>query len=182
MSNVPSVRESDKSMPYFPLANLTQDGRSDGKEATATCFCGAVQLLFPIDGPGFLKSFVCHCTDCRKITASMFASNFSIADSYLTHVRGEDNLTQFGQSHTIGRQGNLMTNYFCKTCGSLMYRRGSGYAGMYICRLGTVDDFNLVEQSLRPTIEQFMKDRVEWLGAPFGEMKHSEGLFMPDDQ
>lgn len=30
----------------FPRANLTEDGWSTEDEATATCFCGAVQLVF----------------------------------------------------------------------------------------------------------------------------------------
>jgi hypothetical protein len=37
---------SDKSKPYIPLASLAHDGYSREDEATATCFCGAVQLAF----------------------------------------------------------------------------------------------------------------------------------------
>jgi hypothetical protein len=37
---------ADKSKPYVPLSSLAADrGYKDG-EATATCFCGAVQLAF----------------------------------------------------------------------------------------------------------------------------------------
>lgn len=36
----------DKSKPYFPLAGGATDGYSNEHEATATCFCGAVQLAF----------------------------------------------------------------------------------------------------------------------------------------
>lgn len=36
----------DKSKPYFPLAGSANDGWSKEGEATATCFCGAVQLAF----------------------------------------------------------------------------------------------------------------------------------------
>lgn len=36
----------DKSKPYFPLAGQADDGWSTEDEATATCFCGAVQLAF----------------------------------------------------------------------------------------------------------------------------------------
>src|SRR5271156_5901319 len=107
---------ADKSKPYIPLAGGASDGWSKDDSATATCFCGAVQLAFPTEGPGLLGSFVCHCTDCRKITASMFASNFVVLDAHLTHVRGRDNLTSFGQSKTIA-SGNRMTNFFCSTCG-----------------------------------------------------------------
>ena len=37
---------TDKSKPYFPLAGLANDGWSTEDEATATCYCGAVQLAF----------------------------------------------------------------------------------------------------------------------------------------
>lgn len=36
----------DKSKPYFPLAGLANDGWSKDGEASATCFCGTVQLAF----------------------------------------------------------------------------------------------------------------------------------------
>lgn len=35
---------ADKSKPYIPLTGLAKDGWSTETEATATCFCGAVQL------------------------------------------------------------------------------------------------------------------------------------------
>ncbi|KAJ9618112.1 hypothetical protein H2203_009293 [Taxawa tesnikishii (nom. ined.)] len=151
---------ADKIKPYLPLAGLAADGWSTEDEATATCFCGTVQL--PTHGDGLINTFVCNCTDCRKITASMFATNFTVADTHLRHVRGRENLKAFGQSRTISR-GNLMTNYFCMTCGTLMYRVGSAFPGQSILRVGTVDDFNLHETSLRPRVEQFTKDRVCWL-------------------
>jgi hypothetical protein len=163
--------------PYVPLG-------STSNEATATCYCGAVQLAFvslrllhpsahqiphgaapltqPIRGPGFSGAFVCHCADCRKITASVFASNFTVNDTHLKHLRGRDNLKTFGQSHTIA-SGGMMTNYFCRTCGTLMYRIGARFPGLSILRLGTVDDPSLVEAELRPTRELFVKDRAGWL-------------------
>jgi len=153
---------TDKSKPYFPLAGRASDGWTKEDSATATCYCGAVQLAFPTQGPGLLNTFVCHCTDCRKITASMFASNFTVADTHLVHLRGRDNLTTYGQSHTIA-SGQLMTNYFCSACGTLMYRVGT--PGRSILRIGTVDDFHLHETKLKPRSEIFAKDRVGWLCA-----------------
>ena len=156
---------TDKSKPYIPVAGCADDGWSKEDSATATCYCGAVQLAFPTQGPGLLSTFVCHCTDCRKITASMFSSAFSVRDTHLTHVRGRDNLTAYGQSHTIA-SGNQMTNYFCSTCGTLMYRVGS--PGAKLLRIGTVDDFHLHETKLRPQREIWTKDRVGWLSAVEG--------------
>jgi hypothetical protein len=37
---------TDKTKPHFPLAGLASDGWSTEDEATATCYCGAVQLAF----------------------------------------------------------------------------------------------------------------------------------------
>ena len=158
---------ADKSEPYFPLAGGADDGWSKEDSATATCFCGAVQLAFPTQGPGLVSTFVCHCADCRKITASMFASNFTVADTHLTHLRGRDNLTAYGQSRTIA-SGKLMTNYFCSTCGTLMYRVGEAFPGRSILRIGTVDDFHLHETKLKPRRELFVKDRVGWVSAVEG--------------
>lgn len=128
----------------------------------------------PTQGPGLVETFVCNCTDCRKITASMFASNFTIDDTYLKHLRGRDNLASFGQSHTIA-SGHKMTNYFCRTCGTLMYRVGAQFPGKSILRIGTVDDFNLHETKLRPQREQFVQDRVAWLSGVEGVEKY-EGM------
>ncbi|KAK9319252.1 Mss4-like protein [Lipomyces orientalis] len=165
---------ADKSKPpYIPLAGCARDGWSKEDEATATCFCGAVQLAFPTQGPGLVDTFICNCTDCRKITASMFASNFTVADTHLKHLRGRDNLKTFSQSRTIA-SGNTMTNYFCSTCGTLMYRVGSAFPRMSILRIGTVDDFDLHETKLRPRVEQFTKDRVGWLYGVEG-VKQVEG-------
>ncbi|QKX55581.1 uncharacterized protein TRUGW13939_02675 [Talaromyces rugulosus] len=164
-----------KTEPYFPLAGYSQDGWSKDGRATATCFCGAVQLSFPTEKPGLVDTFICNCTDCRKLTASMFASNFTIDDNYLIHERGQENLTTYGQSKTIGT-GNTMTNYFCSTCGSLMYRRGTGFPGKSILRIGTVDDFNLHETKLKPRIEQYVKDRVAWFHGGEG-VKQVQGYY-----
>ncbi|KAJ7132301.1 Mss4-like protein [Mycena epipterygia] len=153
---------AEKSKPYIPLAGLANDGWSKENEATATCFCGTVQLAFPTQGPGLVNTFLCNCTDCRKITASMFATNFTIADTHLKHLRGRENLKVFSQKETIG-SGYTMTNHFCSTCGTLMYRVGAAFPGMSILRVGTVDDFHLHETKLKPRVEQFTKDRVAWL-------------------
>jgi len=44
-----------------------------------------------------------------------------------------------------------------------MYRVGARFPGMSILRIGTVDDFNLMETKLKPTAEQYVENRVAWL-------------------
>ncbi|KAI1278320.1 Mss4-like protein [Xylaria sp. FL0933] len=152
---------ADKTKPYIPHNSLQQDGWSKDTEATATCFCGTVQLALPTEAPGLVDVFVCNCSDCRKITASMFASNIIVKDEYLKHLRGRENLKSWSQSTTIG-SGKGMTNWFCNTCGTLLYRTSEKNPNFSILRLGTVDDFNLAETKLRPKTEQFVEDRVNW--------------------
>ncbi|OQE31043.1 hypothetical protein PENFLA_c002G09683 [Penicillium flavigenum] len=164
---------ADKVKPYIPLAGCADDGWTKEDQATATCYCGGVQLAFPTQGPGLVDTFICHCTDCRKITASMFATNFIIADTYLKHIRGKETLTAFKQSKTIA-SGKAMTNCFCSTCGSLMYRISEAFPGHSILRTGTVDDFNLHETKLKPRTEMYTKDRVGWLCGASG-VKQVEG-------
>ena len=84
------------------------------------------------------------------------------------HIRGQDRLTSYSTSETI-RSGNTMTSSFCSVCGTLMYRRSSGFPGLSFCRIGTVDDLELHESKLRPQAEQFVESRLGWL-------EHIEGV------
>ncbi|GLA26427.1 hypothetical protein AnigIFM63326_003583 [Aspergillus niger] len=154
--------KSDNTNSNFPLAGSASDGWSTEEETTATYYCGAVQLAFPAQAPGLVDTFICNCTDYHKITASMFATNFVIKDTYLKHLRGKEMLTIYCQPKTT-ITGKAMTNFFCSVCGSLMYRTSEVFPGHHILRTGTVDDFSLHEMKLRPRVEIFTKDRPSWL-------------------
>jgi hypothetical protein len=114
-----------------------------------------------------------------QITASMFASNFTVVDSSRAHLKGQDVLTAFGQNDTIGT-GQTMTNYFCSGCGTLMYRVSTSIPGQSILRIGTVDDYNLHDTKLKPRREQFVKDRVNWFIGGGGGVKQQYGNPMKD--
>ena len=121
-----------------------------------------------------VNTFVCHCSDCRKVTASTFASNFTIKETHLKWIRGRDNTKEFTQSKTI-RSHNDMTNVFCVTCGGLMWRYSSGTPGLLFMRIGSVDDFSLHETKLRPQVEQFIETRVAWL-KPIEDVPQTRGM------
>ncbi|WVR08778.1 hypothetical protein IAU60_005836 [Kwoniella sp. DSM 27419] len=156
------MASSDRDESKFPIQGLTRDYWSNETEATATCFCGAVQMVVPLTAPGLVNTFVCHCSDCRKVSASMFATNFTTLDTHTRFTRGEDNLTVFGQSTTT-TTGNTMSNSFCKTCGTLMFRAGSGAPGTRFMRGGMIDDHTIHGTLLRPEVEIFSEHRVSWL-------------------
>jgi len=105
----------------------------------------------------------------------MYASNFTVADTHLKHLRGKENLKTYSQDKTP-ISGKHMTNYFCSTCGTLMYRVGNAYPGTSFLRIGTVDDFSLMETKLKPQIEQFLKYRTSWVNGLEGVVKF-DGMF-----
>jgi hypothetical protein len=105
----------------------------------------------------------------------MFASNFIVKNTHLTHTRGEDKLTRFRQNDTIAT-GNYMENSFCSVCGTLMYRRSSGYPDASIPRIGTIDDYKLQETKFKPRIETFEKDRCAWVRSADVE-EHVSGAY-----
>lgn len=86
-------------MTTYPLINGEDTRVSKEDEATATCFCGAVQLAFPTKAPGLVDTFVCNCTDCRKITASMVSLSLTrLASFYQRTPRWKQMLGRCPQS------------------------------------------------------------------------------------
>ena len=101
-----------------------------------------------------------------NITNSMFATIFTCDDKYLRYSRGENNLTTWAQDATP-RSGERMTNAFCETCGTLMWRKGDIMPGAKFMRVGTVDDISLHDTVLKPKKEIFAENRsARWHGVP----------------
>ncbi|KAF2646469.1 hypothetical protein P280DRAFT_11966 [Massarina eburnea CBS 473.64] len=75
-----------------------------------SCSCGAVQFSTPTDTP--IRLYHCHCTDCRKQSASAFGTS---AIFPFFSVKEDSNVAYFSRTCDSGRQ---QICYFCKNCGS----------------------------------------------------------------
>ena len=128
----------------------------------------------PLKAPGLVNTFVCHCADCRKVSASMFATNFTSLDTHTRFTRGEDNLTVFSQSKTT-TTGETMANSFCKTCGTLMFRAGTVAPGTKFMRGGIIDDHRLHDTMLKPEVEIFSEHRGAWV-KPVDGAEQAKGM------
>ncbi|KEQ91759.1 hypothetical protein AUEXF2481DRAFT_451014 [Aureobasidium subglaciale EXF-2481] len=95
----------------------------------------------------------------------MFTSAFVVKNTALKYVRGENKLTQYSTSVDAG---STMSSFFCSICGSLMYRRSSGYPDVAVPRIGTIDDLELHETKLRPQVEVYCRSKVGWFGGVEG--------------
>ncbi len=73
---------------------------------TGGCLCG--QVRYETEGTPF-HSTVCHCTDCRRVTAAPFVAWFSVPSAKLRFVAGAPKL--FASSRGVLRGA-------CATCGT----------------------------------------------------------------
>mgnify|MGYP002713084919 CR=1 FL=1 len=115
---------------------------------TGGCLCGTVR--FEIHGP--IRDIIyCHCSQCRKVQGSAFATNGVVASDDFRLLSGEDNLTAYPVSED---QDKL----FCGTCGSpIMSRRASRPEQLRI-RLGTIES-DITE---RPGAHLFVGSKANW--------------------
>nr|MBP6597220.1 GFA family protein [Arenimonas sp.] len=84
------------------------------------CQCGAVRYRLTC-GPVAL--FVCHCTECRKQSASAFGISFIVPREAVQMLQGQPALWSRSTD-----AGNTLDCAFCPTCGSRLWhqRRGAG--------------------------------------------------------
>lgn len=115
---------------------------------TGGCLCGNVR--FQITGP--IRDIVyCHCSQCRKVQGSAFATNGAVqADEFLI-VSGANALVGY-------RYGPGKMKYFCSACGSPLYSKNEALPGVVRIRLGTVEG----EVAERPWCHIFVGSKANW--------------------
>jgi hypothetical protein len=100
-------------------------------EFTGSCLCGGVTYKAR-SAPQFGGH--CHCVDCRKSSGTGHCSH---AVMKAEDVTLEGNPTRFDKP---ADSGNIVSRYFCGTCGSPVYSTNSGMPGMVFLRASSLDD------------------------------------------
>ncbi|HEB58449.1 MAG TPA: GFA family protein [Gammaproteobacteria bacterium] len=112
------------------------------------CLCGAVR--FEIRGP--IEDIVmCHCSQCRKVQGTAYATNGNVAANNFVFLSGEDNLTTYAVSDDQNK-------YFCRTCGSPIMSRRASHPNQVRIRLGTIESD--IEE--RPGAHIFVGSKANW--------------------
>ncbi|KAK1974856.1 glutathione-dependent formaldehyde-activating enzyme [Colletotrichum cereale] len=84
------------------------------------CQCGTVNFETPIPDP--LDLYCCHCSQCRKQSASAFGTSAIFpADGLFPLGQGLKSKLQMWTRPTKG--GGHMDCYFCRICGSRVFHR-----------------------------------------------------------
>jgi len=96
---------------------------------TGSCLCGGVK--YEIDGElGAVTN--CHCSLCRKMSGSAFASGATIPTASFRFVAGNELLKEWQSSPGYHR-------VFCGRCGSPIVKRKVKDPGNLRLRVGTLD-------------------------------------------
>ncbi len=94
-----------------------------------SCLCGTVK--YEVRG-NLGAAIYCHCSLCRKATATAFATNAPVAASDFVVIEGESALKAFDSSPGVHR-------LFCSNCGSPIISRRDSMPDVVRLRLGTLD-------------------------------------------
>ncbi|KAF2659902.1 hypothetical protein K491DRAFT_775153 [Lophiostoma macrostomum CBS 122681] len=131
--------------------------------AQGGCMCGNVR--YSVEGDP-VKTALCHCTDCRKITGSTYSTNAIYPEGGFKVTEGTTK-----QHSKTADGGNTITSHFCGDCGSTMWREGATFPGLKVIKVGTLDDIDALAKA-KPSTELYAPERVEWVSAiPHAEQK-----------
>ena len=111
------------------------------------CLCGAIRYEFrgrPV------RSFVCHCTDCRRSGGSLFHYGIMLPKAQFT-VTGEPACYA-----TKSDARRLIKRYFCATCGSGIWNELEFAPQGIVLKGGTLDAH---PAELMPTAEVYVSSR-----------------------
>ncbi|MDA0662850.1 MAG: GFA family protein [Proteobacteria bacterium] len=104
---------------------------SDDQPMKGSCQCGGV--TYEITGKP-LAMFVCHCTQCQKLSASAYSTTMLVKLSDL-HVTGE--MKTWERMSDSGRRN---VAYFCPDCGNRIYHLDPEAPAFARFKAGTLDN------------------------------------------
>lgn len=103
---------------------------------TGGCQCGGVRYaLTRACGTVPWAVYVCHCTECRKQSASAFGISVIVHDESFRLTAGAPRAWSRATA-----TGNRMECWFCPDCGGRVWHASSGFPGVRSVKGGTLDD------------------------------------------
>ena len=119
--------------------------------ATGTCQCGKVHYILN-NAP--IKTVVCHCADCQKVSAGAFTITMLLKRDDFEIVRGD--LSIFDRP---ADSGNIARCYFCSTCSNRIYHENPDKPEIIRLKPGTLDDTSIIN----PRIQVWTGGAQPWL-------------------
>lgn len=95
------------------------------------CQCGSVR--YQCTQPA-MKTYVCHCTECRKQSSSAFGISVQVSQVAFRVVRGEPKLWS-----RPTETGHVLDCWFCPDCGSRLWHQRHGSTETLNIKGGSLD-------------------------------------------
>ena len=112
------------------------------------CYCGAVRFEITSE---ISHIVYCHCSQCRKLQGSAYATNGVVDSEHFKLTHGEDALTE----HKLSA---VQTRYFCQYCGSPVKSENTKVPGKVRVRLGSIDS----DIKEKPQAHIFVASKANW--------------------
>ena len=112
------------------------------------CLCGKVKFKIT---QKITDIVMCHCSECRRVQGSAFATNGNVANKNFHFLSGEDNITEF-------RENASKSRFFCKSCGAPIMAKLKSQPDKTRIRLGTIT--TKVDEPIEKHI--FTQSKANW--------------------
>lgn len=120
---------------------------------TGGCQCGAIR--YRIAGEPSMY-YACHCSDCRRQSASAFGLSLRIDPVQLEFTAGRERLRSWD---TRGDDGEIKRCAFCPDCGTRIYHGDEDPAATISVKAGSLDD----ALGLAPIAHIWLKSALPWV-------------------
>lgn len=127
------------------------------------CLCGAIRYEVT-QAP--VWSHACHCSRCRKITGSAFATNLFVPIDSLRWLAGKERLRTFRPP-----EAERFTHAFCECCGSTLPFRNPA-RGLAVVPMGSLD----ADPGFAPRAHIFTGSKAPWHAITDDLPQHPEAL------
>jgi hypothetical protein len=120
------------------------------KDAEGGCLCGAVRYL--LEGAA-LSAGACHCRDCQYVSGGGPAHVLVYPATAVVITKGAPQAFA-----VLSDAGRKVSRFFCMTCGTHLFRRGSARPEITIVTAGSLDD----PQTYRPRLHTWTRSARDW--------------------
>jgi hypothetical protein len=128
---------------------------------TGKCLCGTVKYKVHQKIEDII---MCHCSECRRVQGSAFATNGNVKNENFELISGETSLTEFKENGNKSR-------FFCNKCGAPIFAKVKNNPDYTRIRLG------LIEGDIQERVGKhiFINSKANWDILPDdGVPKHKE--------
>lgn len=116
---------------------------------TGGCLCGAVR--YSCSAVPAMAGH-CHCEDCRRSSGAGHSSHMAVPEASVSMTGEVKGYARAANS------GNMVTRYFCPTCGAAIHSTNSAMPGMTFLRASSLDDLEV----FKPEMHVFAAKAASW--------------------